>query len=215
RLEMIQTHNEDAALTARYLKQMGDEFEHLRRLVDHLLALADLDSHEMPTLTALDLAPLLYRLADDLGPLVQAAGHTLQVDVPPHLPPVFANADQMQAVVRNLLDNAIKYTPPNGTIVLSATASRREVQIAVADSGPGIPPEALPRIFDRFYRVDKARSRKLGGAGLGLSLVKDVVEAYKGRVEVQSAVGQGSRFTLHLPVGLRVTSPDVMMGVGV
>jgi signal transduction histidine kinase len=201
RLEMIQTHGQDnAALTARYLRQMGDEFEHLRRLVDHLLALADLDAHELPTLAALDLSPLLYRLADDLGPLVQAAGHTLRVDVPPHLPPVLVNADQMQAVVRNLLDNAIKYTPSSGTITLSATAMPHEVQIAVADTGPGIPPESLPRIFDRFYRVDKARSRALGGAGLGLSLVKDIVEAYGGWVEVQSEVGQGSRFTLHLPV---------------
>jgi two-component system phosphate regulon sensor histidine kinase PhoR len=132
--------------------------------------------------------------------LVQAAGHTLRVDVPPHLPPVLVNADQMQAVVRNLLDNAIKYTPSSGTITLSATAMPHEVQIAVADTGPGIPPESLPRIFDRFYRVDKARSRALGGAGLGLSLVKDIVEAYGGWVEVQSEVGQGSRFTLHLPV---------------
>ena len=181
RLEMIQTHGQDnAALTARYLKQMGDEFEHLRRLIDHLLALADLDAHELPTLTPIDLAPLLYRLADDMGPLVQAAGHTLQVDVPPHLPPVHVNADQMQAVVRNLLDNAIKYTPFARGITLSATATPREVQISVTDTGPGIPPESLPRIFDRFYRVDKARSRRLGGAGLGLSLVKDVVEVLRG-----------------------------------
>ena len=206
RLEMIQAHGKDnASLTARYLKQMGDEFEHLRRLIDHLLALADLDAHEMPTLTALDLAPLLYRLADDMGPLIQAAGHTLQVDVPPHLPPVFVNADQMQAVVRNVLDNAIKYTPANGTIILSATATPREVHISVADTGSGIPPEFLERIFDRFYRIDKARSRKLGGSGLGLSLVKDIVEAYGGRIEVHSQVGQGSRFTLHLPSGATQT----------
>ena len=201
RLEMIQTHIQDnPELVTHYLSQMGGEIEHLRRLVDHLLALAALDAHELPPRTPLDLAPLLYQLADDLGPLVQAAEHTLHVEVPPHLPLVQANADQMQAVIRNLLDNAIKYTPAGGVITLSAVALPEEIKIVVSDTGIGIPPEALSRIFDRFYRVDKARSRKSGGAGLGLALVKEVVEAHGERIEVQSQVGQGSSFTLHLPL---------------
>ena len=131
----------------------------------------------------------------------------------------------MAQVFTKCLDNAIRYTPTGGRGTITGrlvknlprpkprragggradgSTSRSErgdfVEISIADTGPGIPPESVPRVFDRFYRVDKARSRRLGGAGLGLSLVKDVVEAYGGHVEVQSEVGQGSRFTLRLPV---------------
>jgi signal transduction histidine kinase len=201
RLELVQIHGAaDPALAAHYLAQMNGEIDHLRRLSEQLLALAALDAHELPTRVPLDLAPLLYKLADDFGPYVQHAGHPLHVEVPPHLPLVVVNADQIQAAIRNLLDNAAKYSTPDGVITLSAVATSRTVEIAVTDTGPGIPAEALPRIFDRFYRVDRARARKLGGTGLGLALVKGVAEAYGGHVEVQSQSGKGSRFVVSLPL---------------
>ncbi len=201
RLELTQAHGKDQPeLVDHYVGQMADEIQHLRRLVDHLLALAALDAHELPPRAPLDLAPLLYQVADDFGPLLQLAGHRLQVEVPAHLPPVSANVDQIQAAIRNLLDNAIKYTASGGVITLAAAVNDRTVRVSVIDTGPGIPPEDIPRIFDRFYRVDKARERKKGGAGLGLALVKGVAEAYGGRVEVESHPGQGSRFTVVLPV---------------
>ena len=198
RLDMLQSH-QDPGLTQRYLGQMQREVDHLRRLVDHLMALSTLDAGDNPPASPLDLAPLLYDLADEMGPLVQVAGLRLAVDVPPHLPPVQINADQMRAVIRNLLDNAIKYTPRGGAINVSARAEQRVI-ISVSDTGIGIPATSLPHIFERFYRVDKARSRQQGGAGLGLALVRSIIEARGGQVQVRSQPGQGSVFTVLLPV---------------
>ncbi len=204
RLEMLQAYGQsDGELTRRYLGQMEREIDHLRRLVDHLLALSALDEGERLPCTPLDVAPLLYELADEMGPLAQKAGLDLRVNVPPHLPLLITNAEQMRIVVRNLLDNAIKYTPGGGRVTLSAWADNGRVQIAVADTGVGIPAEALPHIFERFYRLDKARSRQQGGAGLGLALVRSIVEAQGGQVEVKSQPGVGSVFTLSLPANCR------------
>ena len=202
RIEMLQTYvpTEDD-LTRRYLAQMDGEVQRLQHLVDNLLALAAVDEAAAPPRAPLDLAPLLYDTADSLHPLAQTADVTLTVDVPPHLPPVTANAEQMRMVVWNLLENGVKYTPPGGTVTLSAAASDATVDISVADTGIGIPADALPHIFERFYRVDKARSRRAGGAGLGLALAHDIVAAHGGSVGVESAPGQGSRFTVRLPAG--------------
>jgi len=227
RLEMLQMHaHGDADLTRHYLRQMEREVDRLRRLVDHLLALSALDEGKRPSCTPLDLAPLLYALVDEMGPLARQADLDLCVDVPPHLPPVMANAEQMHIVVRNLLDNAMKYTPAGGRITLRATTAdlkqrssgaagrgglasgpldlntsgqKAAVVIEVADTGIGIPAEALSHIFERFYRVDRAWSRRQGGAGLGLALVRAIVEAHGGHVKVGSQPGQGSVFTVLLP----------------
>jgi two-component system phosphate regulon sensor histidine kinase PhoR len=101
--------------------------------------------------------------------------------------------------VVNLLDNAIKYSEPGKSILVQAEASQQEVLIQVVDEGCGIEKQHLERLFERFYRVDKARSRKLGGTGLGLAIVKHIMEAHGGRVSVESRPGRGSTFTLHLP----------------
>ena len=200
RLEMLQAHGQsDPALTQRYLTQMEEEIAHLNRLAEHLLTLAALDARALPPPVPLDLAPLLYALADEMGTQARQARLALQVDVPVHLPPVAVNADSMRAALRNLLDNAIQYTPAGGQVTLRAVGEAHEVRITIVDTGIGIPPEAIGHVFERFYRVDKARSRKLGGAGLGLPLVQGIVETYGGRVEMQSTVGRGSVFTVHLP----------------
>jgi two-component system phosphate regulon sensor histidine kinase PhoR len=106
----------------------------------------------------------------------------------------------MKQVVVNLLDNAIKYTPQGGIVTLTVGTRNSKALLEVADNGIGIPPEALPRVFERFFRVDKARSRDQGGAGLGLSIVKSICAAHQGRVEASSAPGQGSRFRVELPL---------------
>ncbi len=200
RLEMLQRHGQDNPdLTHHYLRQIEQELKHLHQLVEHLLALSQLDEGKPLPRAPLDLAPLLYELADEVGPLVQAAGLAIRVDVPPHLPPVAANSESIRFMVRNLLDNAIKYTPDGGRVVLRAEAADGEVRIVVADTGQGIPPEHLPHIFERFYRVDGVRPRRQGGAGLGLSLVRSTVEACGGYVSVESTPGEGSTFTIHLP----------------
>ncbi len=220
RIDMLKRHGtDDPELVRHYIGQMENGVEYLRRLVDHLLALSRLDEgQELPT-SPIDLAPVLYELADEMGPLTRAAGLRLEVNVPPHLPPVTVNSDSMRIAVRNLLDNAIKFTPAGGHVTLRAAADGMPtaeslrpsatpavtgnepsaVVIQVSDTGPGIAAEHLPRIFDRFYRVDKARSRRQGGAGLGLSLVRSIVEAHGGRVGVESTPGYGTTFTIWLP----------------
>lgn len=206
RIEMLQSHGEkNPELRERYLGQMAREVEFLQRLVDHLLALASVEGSENTARTPLDLAPLLYEMADSVEPVVHNAGIAWQTNIPDHLPCVLANAEQMNILIRNLIDNAIKYSPPGGTITLGAQTTGAEIAISVSDTGVGIPAEALPHVFDRFYRVDGARSRDLsthagGGAGIGLSLVRAIAEAHGGRVTVQSRVNAGSVFTVYLPV---------------
>jgi two-component system, OmpR family, sensor kinase len=201
RLELAQSRQPQSNVADLDVPQMRRDVERLQRITDHLLALAALDEGEQLPRTPLDLAPLLYELADDLSPQAQRAGLSVQIDVPPHLPPVQANADQMRIVVRNLLDNAVKYTPTGGRITLSACSDKGSLHVAVSDTGVGIPEDALPHIFERFYRADKARSRQHGGAGLGLALVRSIVESHGGDVRVESRLGNGTMFTIHLPLG--------------
>jgi two-component system phosphate regulon sensor histidine kinase PhoR len=112
---------------------------------------------------------------------------------------LFWERDRVQQAVFNLLDNAVKYTPPGGEVHLSAREADKSLVIAITDTGLGIPKEHLSRIFERFYRVDRDRSREMGGTGLGLSIVKHIVEAHRGTVEAQSELGRGSTFTLTFP----------------
>ncbi|MCL6629619.1 MAG: GHKL domain-containing protein, partial [Armatimonadetes bacterium] len=125
-------------------------------------------------------------------------GVYVSVDIPES---ITLRADRLQIlqVLQNLVDNAVKYTGSGGTIGIKAFQSENEVTLKVQDTGIGIPPGDLDRIFERFYRVDKARSRQLGGTGLGLSIVKDIVDLYDGRIVVESEVGKGSTFTVVLP----------------
>lgn len=201
RIEMLQNHGQDNPERARrYMSQMEREVKHLHRLVEHLLILSSADEgREQPRLP-LDLALILYDLADEMEPLIQTNGLRLRMDVPPHLPGVVADAEAMRIVIRNLLDNAFKYTPAGGQIVLTARAEPTAVVVQVSDTGMGIPADALPHIFERFYRADKARSRAQGGAGLGLSIVKTLIEAHGGQVGAESAIGQGTRVWFSLPI---------------
>jgi two-component system phosphate regulon sensor histidine kinase PhoR len=110
------------------------------------------------------------------------------------------NAPLVEQAIINLLDNAINYSPAYSTISLKATSEANDIAIRVRDQGTGIPREHLPRLFERFYRVDKARSREHGGTGLGLAIVKHIAMVHGGRVSVSSTIGKGSTFTLHLPM---------------
>ena len=121
----------------------------------------------------------------------------------PKTVPVVMEGDsaRLRQMVRNVLDNAIKYTPSGGKVYVELDRSGEEVLLRVSDTGIGIPANALPNIFDRFYRVDQARTREEGGSGLGLSIVKQIIEAHGGRVSVQSEVGAGTVLTLIVPDG--------------
>src|SRR5581483_6857638 len=119
--------------------------------------------------------------------------------VPPGVPRALVDADRLRQILANLVRNAIRHTPEGGIIALSAQVEGSWVVLAVADTGEGIAPEHLPRIFDRFYRVDQARTRSSGGAGLGLAIVREFVEGMGGKVTVESTVGEGSCFRVYLP----------------
>ena len=125
---------------------------------------------------------------------------TISLETPSDLPAVSADFQRLHEVLVNLIDNAIKYTPAGSLINVSAARANDFLTVCVADNGPGIAAEHLPRIFERFYRVDKARSRELGGTGLGLAIVKHIIQAHGGRVWVESELEKGSRFYFSLPL---------------
>jgi len=131
---------------------------------------------------------------------MRAKGFSVEVRAPLDLPPVMGDAFRLEQVFVNLLDNAIKYTDAGG-ITVEMEARDNTVVVSVADTGPGIPSEHIDRIFERFYVVDKSRSKKLGGTGLGLSIVKHIIMLHNGRITVQSSPGRGARFVITLPAG--------------
>jgi two-component system, OmpR family, phosphate regulon sensor histidine kinase PhoR len=166
-----------------------------------LLELSRLESHAgLPQFAPVELGSVVRKAAELLQPAARKKDHRLSVEVPPELPPVAGDPDYLERAVANLLENAVKYTPPGGTVRVSAASEGDWVVVEVTDNGIGIPAIDLPRIFERFYRVDRSRSREMGGTGLGLSIVKHVVQAHGGSVEVSSRPGAGSCFRLKLPI---------------
>lgn len=193
----------DREILMRYLRAVDQECDRLSNLINDLLALAKLDSPVEWSREPFDLAELVGEIKERFLP----GGNALPaftVEIPDGLPLITANRDQIKQVLINLLDNAFKYTPGGGSVKLTVmeeeTREHDAIRVLVADTGEGIPEEDLDRIFERFYRVDKARSREKGGTGLGLSIVKHIVESHGGKVEVQSVLGQGSVFSFTLPV---------------
>jgi two-component system, OmpR family, phosphate regulon sensor histidine kinase PhoR len=191
----------------QFLQIIERHAERLSRITEDLLTLADLESGTVRReLKSLDVALLIQRVLEVFWS--QAAKKNIQIShqVEDKLPAVLGNADRLQQLLINLIDNAIKYTPAKGAVSVRATALRvngdkpQEVEIVVADTGTGIPEKDLPRLTERFYRVDKARSRDLGGTGLGLAIVKHIVQAHSGELLIESVVNQGTRVRIRLPI---------------
>ncbi len=186
----------------RYLATIERHADQLTNLVNDLLELSKLESQAaLPGRTSLDLPQLARRVSESMQPAANRKNHTLTLNLPSVSPPVVGNADYIERAVANLLDNAIKYTPDGGHISLTVRFDPGQALIEVADSGLGIPAQDIPRIFERFYRVDRSRSREMGGTGLGLSIVKHLISAHGGQVEVQSQPAAGSTFRIRLPLG--------------
>ena len=133
-------------------------------------------------------------------PRAEAKGVTISIDAPDDLPLVSIDRSRVQQVVQNLVENAISHTPKGGAISIVATVAADTLRVTVADSGDGIAAADLEHIFDRFYRVDPSRTRATGGAGLGLTIAKQLIEAHDGRLWAESTPGEGSRFIFELPV---------------
>ena len=190
----------------RTLESNRHELERLSSLVENLLALAALDASQPPTQKSpVDLALVCRDVAEQLSPLAAAQNVRLQLELSEGVTTP-GDVFSLERAVRNLVENAIRHTPAGEQIVIRADVNGGEACVEVIDAGVGIAPEHLPRLFDRFYRVDTARTRTHGGAGLGLSIVKAIVEAHGGTVAVESKLGAGSTFTLRLSRPAAVTS---------
>jgi len=196
---------EDPKAAGRFLNSVETEVDALTQMVQELLELSRVESGQVPmSIVPTDVRELLSRPAERLRPQAERAGLALSLDLPPDLPRVLADVERVQQAVINLLHNAIKFTPPGGQITISAQVAGDEVVTAVRDTGVGIAAENLDRIFERFYKADRARSG--GGTGLGLAIAKHIVQAHGGRIWAESAEGKGSTFYFSLKVADKATA---------
>lgn len=192
---------EDPKNNRRFLEIIREHAQRLARLTDDLLKLARIEAGKLELeFQPMSLAELIEGCAETTLLKASRKQIVLEIEVPPGLPAVYGDQSLLREVLQNLLDNAIQYTPPGGCIRLSATAGSREAVVTVSDTGIGIPLADQERIFERFYRVDAARSREAGGTGLGLSIAKHIVDVHGGRIWVESQVGRGSDFSISIPL---------------
>jgi two-component system sensor histidine kinase BaeS len=181
---------------------LHDEASRLNRLVDDLRTLSLAETGQL-ALVRRPLAPgaLLARAQALFAPRAQQQGVALELAVEPDLPEFAGDPDRLAQVLGNLTDNALRHTPAGGRVTLGARRAAHGLRLAVNDTGAGIAVEDLPHVFERFYRGDKARTREHGGSGLGLAIAKSLVEAHEGTLAVESTVGEGTTFTIDLPLG--------------
>jgi two-component system phosphate regulon sensor histidine kinase PhoR len=199
----------DAEARVRFLDIMREQAQRMTRLVDDLLSLSRIEQHlHLPPQTKVDLVAILRHIADTLAPLARDNDVMLEVATPP-LVLVMGDRDELLRVVENLVENAIKYGAcedadvRRGTVEIGLAVTDQQCMLSVRDHGPGIAPEHIPRLTERFYRVDARKSRAKGGTGLGLAIVKHIVARHRGRLGIESSPGDGSTFTVYLPLADR------------
>ncbi len=195
---------EDTKARERFLAIMQEQARRMARLIDDLLSLSriELNAHRRPD-TPVDLVPIVRQVVDGLETLARDRGVTVHIDATKALP-VLGDHDELLRIFENLVENALKYGAAGKRVDIkiapgSSADSEPEAQVSVRDYGPGIAPEHLPRLTERFYRVDVTESRAQGGTGLGLALVKHILNRHRGRLTIDSAPGAGAAFTVHLP----------------
>jgi two-component system, OmpR family, phosphate regulon sensor histidine kinase PhoR len=219
-IETLQgTAKDDATARAKFLAIMQGQATRMARLIDDLLSLSriELNAH-LPPNTPLDLAPIVRQVADGLQTLARDRDVAIKVAAPPDALIVLGERDELIRALENLVENAIKYGAAGNRIDITLTRSHTragvpEARLAVRDYGPGIAPEHLPRLTERFYRVDVADSRAQGGTGLGLALVKHVLNRHAGRLNIESTPGAGATFTMHLPLHTADSRPTSELDV--
>ena len=199
---------DDAPAQQRFLLIMAEQAARMNRLIDDLLSLSriELTEHLAPA-DRVDLAGLIARTLSSFEPRCTQAGATVRPSLEADIGPVLADADQLEQVIQNLLDNALKYGRTGGTISIALKSARGVpwparpgAVVSVRDDGPGIPRADVPRLTERFYRVDRGRSRAAGGTGLGLAIVKHIVNRHRGQLAIESEEGAGSTFSVWLPL---------------
>jgi len=184
-----------------FLEIIHTESGRLAALISDLMELARIESGKFqPQFQSCSLVGFCRRAVEGLRPMAERKNISITLDLDERLPPVRADETQLTQVLINLIDNAVKYTGDNGNIIVSAAAAEGMMRVAVSDTGIGIPEKDIPRIFERFYRVDKARPRAQGGTGLGLAIVKHIVQVHGGDLTVESTPGRGSVFTFTVPL---------------
>ncbi len=190
----------DTETTQKFAGIVERNADRLTALVEDLLTISGLESGQMMVnLLPVDLHKQVQRVMDELAEKAEKRGVELRNAVSASLS-AHADSGRLQQVLTNLIDNALKYGRENGCVIVEAEAADNEVILSISDDGPGIPLDARERVFERFYRIDKARSREQGGTGLGLSIVKHIVQAHGGRVWVDTSAANGAKFCLTLPV---------------
>jgi two-component system, OmpR family, phosphate regulon sensor histidine kinase PhoR len=195
---------DDAKARTRFLAIMQEQARRMARLIDDLLSLSriELNAHRRPD-TPVDLVPIVRQVVDGLETLARDRGVTVHIDASNALP-VLGDHDELVRIFENLVENALKYGAAGRRVDIKIGSGASadgvsEAQVSVRDYGPGIAPEHLPRLTERFYRVDVTESRAQGGTGLGLALVKHILNRHRGRLTIDSAPGEGATFTIHLP----------------
>jgi signal transduction histidine kinase len=197
---------DDTADTPEARKQavqiIYNEAGRMHRMALDLLDLARLEAGTADLKMApVDMGSLLRTIVEKFIPQAQKAGVVLQLNIPEPLPTLVGDGDRLAQVFTNLVDNALKFTPAGGQVTLSAVNVGMEMELSITDTGEGIPEEALPHLFDRFYQVDRSRAGgEKHGAGLGLAIVQEILQTHGGRISVRSEVGRGTTFVIHLPL---------------
>jgi heavy metal sensor kinase len=207
-VELLQ-HELPSAARKEATGEALEEIDRMTRLIEDLLFLADADANTAIERRDVALHELLAEVAEDARLIATRTDGTREVVLRANDPLIVCgDEERLRQMIWNLVENAVRYTPAGGTITLALRRRGPVAELTVGDTGIGIAPEHLPHLFERFYRVDTGRSRALGGTGLGLSIVRQTAEAHGGQVRVRSTVGEGSTFTVALPVARRVTSDE-------
>jgi two-component system sensor histidine kinase ResE len=174
----------------------------MHRLALDLLDLARLEAGTADLdMSSVDLGVLLRSIVEKFTPQAQRAGVSLQLNLAEPLSTLTGDGDRLAQVFTNLVDNALKFTPAGGQVMLAARLAGAEMEISITDTGTGVPQEALPHLFDRFYQADRSRAGgEKHGAGLGLAIVREILQAHSGRISVRSELEHGTTFVIHLPL---------------
>jgi len=202
----------DKETSSKFLQRISNEAERMARLVSDLLILSKYDTSKMKVeKTEFDLGELVKYTFDGLDIEMKKKNHTGECYVTSNVPPVYADKSGIQRVVLNILTNAIKYTPDNGNIKVYVGCVYNDAYIKIIDNGIGIPKEDIDKLYERFYRVDKARTREMGGTGLGLSIAKEILDQNNGMININSEVGKGTEVVIRIPTRqIKQSSPEMV-----